>query len=298
MKNINQQITWLLNEKYKGQMTNLAQEDIERLKAGEPVDYVIGYKNFLGCKIDLCYKPLIPRDETEFWVKKAIDSIMDSGSGVVFRDTLGCSSEQPRSCPRQNFAKANHAILPANAHEKQLPSRCLKFLDVFAGSGCCGIAVLKNVPNSHCDFVDIDENCLKQVRLNLKINGIDKKRYRVIKSDVFSATNYFLPTTSYNLILANPPYVALQRKNKVQKSVLNFEPKNALFTKDRGLYFIKQFLKDARNYLVDNGRIYLEFDPPQKKAIVSLLKRSGGGKFFFHKDQFGKWRYLLCCFVK
>ena len=252
--NLNQSIVWLLNEKYNGQLTSEAEKDIARLRAGEPVDYVIGYKKFLGCQIDLRYKPLIPREETEFWLGKA-------------------SAEITKGRPRGGSPRAA--------------------LDMFAGSGCCGIAVLKNISNSHCDFVDISDNCLKQIRLNLKINGIDKKRYRVIKSNIFEKLSTpSVDSKRYDVILANPPYIGLAEKKKVQPSVLDFEPKQALFAKDNGLFFIKKFLSQAKNYLAPQGVIYLEFGYNQKKDIEKLLKKFDYQNFEFHKDQFSKWRYL------
>ena len=49
--------------------------DLERLKAGEPLAYLIGHTPFLNCEIHLDSHPLIPRTETEYWVVKAIESI-------------------------------------------------------------------------------------------------------------------------------------------------------------------------------------------------------------------------------
>lgn len=251
--NLQQEIAWLLNEKYGGRLTDTAKKDITRLEKGEPIDYVIGYKNFLGCKIDLRYKSLIPRDETEFWVKEAIKA-----------------------------TKGRPMLLHRAA------------LDMFAGSGCCGIAVLKNIHKSRCDFVDIDENCLKQIKLNLNINGIDKKRYRIIKSDVFKKLSTLsVDSKRYNLILANPPYLSLAEKSKVQKSVLDFEPKQALFAPQKGLYFIEKFLEQAKNYLAPEGVIYLEFGYNQKIAVEKLLKKFNYKNFEFHKDQFNKWRFVV-----
>ncbi|MEK7104129.1 MAG: HemK family protein methyltransferase, partial [Patescibacteria group bacterium] len=204
------------------------------------------------------YKPLIPRDETEYWV-----------SGVI-------KSKEPT---------------PDVGKLPDIGSRLI--LDMFAGSGCCGIAVLKNIPNGHCDFVDIEDNCLKQIRFNLKLNGIDKKRYRIIKSDIFE--KLLTPSVNskrYDVILANPPYIGLGEKSKVQKSVLNFEPKQALFAKDNGLYFIEKFLEKAKNYLAEDGVIYLEFGYNQKIAVEKLLKKFNYENFEFHKDQFNKWRFV------
>lgn len=247
--NLKQEVVWLLNEKYGGQLTDRAKKDITRLEKGEPVDYIIGHKNFCGCRVDLRYKPLIPRNETEHWVQKMLE------------------------------ATPNHLFR-------------LRCLDIFAGSGSCGIAVLKNIPNSHCDFIDIEENCLKQIRFNLKLNEVDKKRYRVIKSDIFSSINYKLLTNNYDIILANPPYISLKEKSKVQRSVLDFEPKQALFAKDNGLFFIKKFLEQAKNYLATKGVIYMEFGYNQKKEIEKLLKKFGHQSFEFNKDQFNKWRFV------
>lgn len=86
----------LLKEKYNGQQTSDFFSDVERLKDGEPLDYIIGNSDFLHCNIALKGRPLIPRVETEYWVNRAIEeinqeaqnkpiSILDifSGSGCI-----------------------------------------------------------------------------------------------------------------------------------------------------------------------------------------------------------------------
>ena len=245
---LKRQIGWLLQEKYQGKLTKAAKKDIARLKAGEPVDYLIEFVEFVGCKIDLSLKPLIPRPETEYWTQKAIQDIRTS-------------------------LKRNVSI------------RCL---DVFSGSGCIGIAVLKHIPQARVDFAENEKKFLQQIQLNLKKNRISKKRFKVFQSNIFSG----IPG-EYDYIFANPPYVAESKKHSVQASVLKHEPHEALFAGKDGLRYIKRFLKEAKKHLLPGGKIYMEFDSPQKREIDKLLKKFVYLHWQFYKDQYGKWRFVV-----
>jgi len=264
-------VNWLLREKYKGKITADFVKDIKRIEAGEPLDYVIGFTGFLGCKIDLSKKPLIPRSETEFWVGKAIK------------------------------------LLSRDFHDRE--NRGIRVLDIFAGSGCIGLAVLKSIKNAKVDFADNSDECLKQIEINLKLNSpliranrgcAERKMAVVIKSDVFKNIK-----GKYDYIFANPPYIPRTRKNKIQKSVLKFEPSIALFGGPKGcpdgLFYIRKFLRGAKKHLNKNGMLFMEFDgstgspqaPSQKKDIEKLLKKYKYKKYEFHKDQYNRWRWVV-----
>ncbi len=251
------EIRWLLREKYFGKPSKKFDADVKRLKAGQPLDYVIGFTQFLGCKIDLSKKPLIPRQETEFWVDEAIKEISPKVDGRPFSG--------------------------------------IKVLDIFAGSGCIGLAVLKNVKNSEVVFAEKDKKLVEQIKLNVKINKHlfsnsqeFKNRCKVVASDIFSGVR-----GKFDYIFANPPYIPKTKKPKIQKSVLDYEPHGALFGGEDGLFFIKKFLKQAPEFLKENGKIYLEFDSFQKKQIEILLKKYTYKNWEFKKDQYKKWRWVV-----
>lgn len=241
------QIKWIIRDKYKGKTTPKLEKDIARLEQGKPLDYIIGWKPFLDCKIDLSYKPLIPREETEYWVEKVISNIKNN--------------------------------------KPQKPITCL---DIFAGSGCVGIAILKKLPKVIVDFAEIDNNFLKQIKLNLAANNIDPNRCCLFKSDIFNK----IPN-KYDYILANPPYIDLSCPKTVQSSVINWEPHLALFGGHKGLDLIDKFLQNAVEYLNPQGKIYMEFGYNQKGSIQQLLHLYKYKNWKFYKDQFGKWRYLV-----
>lgn len=172
--------------------------------------------------------------------------------------------------------------------EVKVKDKELTILDIFAGSGCIGIAVLKQIKNSYVDFADDDKKSTEQIKMNLKLNKVSPKRYKIYKSDLFRK----LKDRTYNVIFANPPYVAENRMNEVQRSVLEYEPKKALFSGKKGLNHIKRFLKKAKRFLKQEGIIYLEFDPKQKKGIEKILEKNGYKNYKIFKDQFKKYRWL------
>lgn len=159
-------------------------------------------------------------------------------------------------------------------------------LDLFSGSGCIGIAILKNINNSYCDFGEKEEIFRDQIKINLELNNIEESRYSIIETEAFSNIE-----KQYDYILANPPYVALNRIKEVGEDVLEFEPHCALFSGNDGLDAIKEFLLKARNYLKDNGVIYMEFDEKQLNEIEDIVKINYS-KYEFFKDQFNKYRFI------
>lgn len=57
----------LIEDKYGGDNSADITDDLARIRSGEPIAYVIGWIPFLGLRIDLATRPLIPRPETEYW---------------------------------------------------------------------------------------------------------------------------------------------------------------------------------------------------------------------------------------
>ncbi len=143
---LNREEKWLLAEKYHGEKSFAFFSDLNQLKSGTPLAYLIGSLPFLNCKIYLDSRPLIPRPETEFWVEKVNLEI------------------------KQYQSVAN------------LP---LRILDLCAGSGCIGVALAHNNPALLVDFIELDQH-QNTITKNCLENGIETKRFRVFTGDLFS----------------------------------------------------------------------------------------------------------------
>lgn len=233
---------WLLREKYYGEKTSSFFADCDRLKAGEPLAYVIGSIPFMNTTIYLDSRPLIPRPETEHWVDRTIKELYASGGPTSVR-----------------------------------------VLDLCAGSGCIGVAILKNVPNASVDFIEIDGKHHETIEKNLRENGIDSSRTRILGGDLLESVS-----GTYDCILTNPPYIdpALDR---TEESVRAYEPKEALYGGHRGLEIIERIVRESPRFLTEHGTLYIEHEPEQAEAIREFGEASGFS-VTTHEDQYGTKR--------
>ncbi len=76
----------LLRDKYDGVPTPAFKEDMLRLSEGEPLAYVIGWIPFLGLRIHLDSRPLIPRPETEWWTEVLCEHLQKRSDPIKVLD--------------------------------------------------------------------------------------------------------------------------------------------------------------------------------------------------------------------
>lgn len=72
-------------KKHGGKETPEFLADVAKMTAGEAFEYLLGEVVFCGAKVDLSLRPMIPRPETEFWVKQAIDDLLVTRRQFVLR---------------------------------------------------------------------------------------------------------------------------------------------------------------------------------------------------------------------
>lgn len=72
-------------KKHQGKETQEFLKDIVKMAEGEAFEYLLGEVDFCGAKINLSLRPMIPRIETEFWVKQVIEDIRNGKSFYTLR---------------------------------------------------------------------------------------------------------------------------------------------------------------------------------------------------------------------
>lgn len=138
-----------------------------------------------------------------------------------------------------------------------------KVLDLCTGSGAIAIAVSKK-KNASVTAVDISEKALEVAKKNAKLNGAN---VNFILSDMFSE----LADEKFDVIISNPPYIKTEDIKTLQKEVKDFEPILALDGGEDGLKFYRIIAKNAKNYLNENGVLYLECGIDEAKDVAFLF---------------------------
>lgn len=157
-------------------------------------------------------------------------------------------------------------------------------LDLCAGSGCIGVAVLKALPKVYVDFEEINTLHHKTIRKNIIENSIELDRTSIIGGDLFERT-----TGHYDFILSNPPYIdpALDR---AEQSVKDYEPHAALYGGEGGTELIAEIMHEAEAHLTKDGVIYLEHEPEHSERIQKLAEACSY-EAATCKDQYGILRF-------
>ena len=139
-------------------------------------------------------------------------------------------------------------------------------LDIGTGSGCIIISLLKELKNSKGVAIDISKVALKIAKKNSIINNT-ANRIKFINSSVLKINNF-----KFDLIVANPPYIATHQLRNLADDIKFFEPKSALDGGNDGLDVIRKVIYKSRKILKVNGMLALEIGNGQYKKVSQILK--------------------------
>ncbi len=149
-----------------------------------------------------------------------------------------------------------------------LPSRC-RFVDVGTGSGCIAVSIAVNSPDSIGWAVDISAAALRIARQNAIRHGVTEQ-IRLIQADLLEC---FPRRPCFDLILCNPPYVALTEYDSLPCDVRDYEPHKALFGGESGLEVYRRLIPEVSSRLASGGYLLLELGAGQAGEVEQLVER-------------------------
>ncbi|MCX7998225.1 MAG: peptide chain release factor N(5)-glutamine methyltransferase [Leptospiraceae bacterium] len=161
----------------------------------------------------------------------------------------------------------------------------LNVLDLCTGSGCIALSLKKERLNWKVSVSDISLEALEVSKQNSKNLNLSIENF--YQSNLFQS----IPAQKFDLIVSNPPYIPISEKPTLEEDVRNYEPHIALFLEEPERFF-ENLLLSAKDYLKENGAIYLEIHPNYCEKILNLGKKVGFPNSTAKKDLSQKWRFI------
>lgn len=174
---------------------------------------------------------------------------------------------------------------------KKIDKKNKKFSICDIGAGCGNIAITlkKLFENADITAIEISEKAMQVIKKNCENILQNKNLINIINADALS----FTPKNKFDIIVSNPPYVALKDKDNLQRD-LNFEPENALYSGYDGMDFYRNFFNIIDRYLKYNGAFFFEVGFNQGKELINICESFNIKNVEIKKDLSGKDRFLIC----
>ena len=237
----------------------LLEEKMQRLRRGEPVQYVTGVEYFAGRPFRVSPAVLIPRPETA----------------------------QLCEIIRQDYDRPYCALQPPEP---------IRVLDIGTGSGCIAITLALDIPNTEVAAWDISPDALLMARENAHRLGAD---VNFQLHDILDSESLPEPERRQKseIIVSNPPYICNSERKDMTHNVLDYEPETALFVPDDDpLRFYRAIGRYARQALKPDGRLYFEVNALYADDVADMLRSLSFSSTEIRKDDFGKNRFVLADF--
>ncbi len=186
--------------------------------------------------------------------------------------------------PRQETEELVNLIIEENKNKENL-----NILDIGTGSACIAISLAKNISNSKVSAIDVSEDAIDIAKKNALLNDV---QVAFIQADMLKS-NGLENIANFDIIVSNPPYVTNSEKEFMDKNVLNFEPKLALFVDDDNpLIFYKKITEFASKHLNKKGKLYFEINEQFGSETKELLQNYNFKNIEIIKDINGKNRIV------
>jgi len=166
-------------------------------------------------------------------------------------------------------------------------------LDLCTGSGCVAIAFARQRPTWNVTASDISAEALTIASENAHRTGAIRN-LRLVHGSLFTAVG----GQRFDLITANPPYIATAELALLPVDVREFEPRLALDGGVDGLDLVREIAAQAPSQLAQGGVLALEIGADQGPATLAILEGLGYQELQLARDLGGRDRVVSGCSPK
>ncbi len=162
-----------------------------------------------------------------------------------------------------------------------------RVLDLGTGSGAILLTLLAEAPQATGLGVDISPAALDVARANARALGLAGR------AD-FALSDWFAGVAGrFDLIVANPPYIAAAEMPALAPETREWEPHLALTPGGDGLDACRAISAGVAAHLIPGGRVLVETGPTQGAAVAVLMRKAGLQSVDVLPDMDGRDRVVL-----
>ncbi|MDX2471541.1 MAG: peptide chain release factor N(5)-glutamine methyltransferase [SAR324 cluster bacterium] len=231
---------------------------LQRRRLREPVAYIVGNAHFWNLELFVGPGVLIPRSDTENLVDKTLEWLKATDKG------------QKR-----------------------------KVIELGAGSLCISLSLATELMGLEICALEASAEAFKYAQKNLdkyqeQLAELENKIHLILADSFGVLDEVGKDTGEIDLIISNPPYIAVNELAALQEEVRDFEPTMALEAGETGLDFYHLLASEAEKRLVHGGCLAFEHGSTQKEEILTLMQNYTGLQIIEHiKDLSGLDRGML-----
>jgi len=159
-----------------------------------------------------------------------------------------------------------------------------RVLDLGTGSGAIALALAHERPRARVFATDISTEALAVARDNARRLGIANVEFA--RADWYAGLPDMWRDVAFDLIVANPPYVAMNDPH-LREGDVRFEPAAALVSGVDGIAAIRQIVAGARAHLAPDGTLAVEHGYDQSERVRELFSAAGLSGIVTAKDLAG-----------
>jgi release factor glutamine methyltransferase len=165
-----------------------------------------------------------------------------------------------------------------------------RYLDLCTGSGCVAISIARERPACKMMAVDLSPDALAVARENATRLGT-VHQIAWLTGDLFRPLQV-LAGPKFELIVANPPYIAEAEMGGLPLDVRAFEPRLALTGGADGLDVTRRIVAEAPRHLFGRGVLAVEMGTGQTDRVKQLFAEAGFTEIVVDKDYGGHERVV------
>jgi release factor glutamine methyltransferase len=164
------------------------------------------------------------------------------------------------------------ALVDVALERTRAVSMSMRALDLCTGSGCVAISLARERPTSFVVGTDVSAGAVEVARANALRLGAYNVAVRA--GDLFAAVG---AACRFDVVTANPPYIAAAELGSLPPDVRDFEPRGALDGGADGLELLRRIVSEAPAVLArepTGGVLAVEVAAGQAAAVVALFERA------------------------